>query len=238
MPRMKTPPPFSENDRIKVLLWCSRHCCLCGKFVGIGIELHHIDKMSSDIDNAPPVCFDCHAAIGHYNDLAPRGRKYDSRELKERRNQVYEQHTRHLVPPVRYEITQRIPNSTEKRKLPDVGFRIENLGDLHPIRARIWVTVGRGKQSCGHPSTAGHYNGQYFWNLNPRAGVSGHFGLPPAALENNAEPITTRIDVKLYDIYEYTHKLLPVGYVYDRANDDWYLEPSAEALSEAPRSLI
>jgi len=92
MPRTKN-PPFSEDDKIKVLLWCGRHCCLCAKFSGIGIELHHIEPGSSDIDNAMPVCFDCRAAIGHYNRQAPRGRKYDPRELKERRNQVYEEHT-------------------------------------------------------------------------------------------------------------------------------------------------
>jgi hypothetical protein len=69
--------------------------------------------------------------------------------------------------------------------------------------------------------------------LNPRAGCSGHFPLPQDALVDLNEPIRTRIDVRLYDIYEYEHKRLPVGYVYDRENSDWYFEVSEEALPAA-----
>ncbi len=229
-------PPFTEDTKIKVLLWCSRHCCLCGKFVGIGIELHHIEAGASDIDNAMPVCFDCHAAIGHYNQQHPRGRKYDTRELKERRNQVYETHTRHLVPPVRYRITQT--DRTPPRGLPDVGFWIENLGDNYPVRARVWVSLGHVRRTVGYPNTAGHYDRRYYWNLNPRSGISGHFQIPQELLLDLGEPIRARVDVRLYDIYGYEHKLLPVGYVYDRANEqDWYFEVSEEALPTAPAQL-
>lgn len=63
---------FKEEDRIKVLLWCARHCFWCGKFAGVGIEVAHLERENSDIDNAIPLCFDCHAAIGHYNTKHPR----------------------------------------------------------------------------------------------------------------------------------------------------------------------
>lgn len=126
---------FSEADKVKALLWCARHCCLCGKAAGVGIEVAHIDPKSSNLDNAIPLCFDCHAAIGHYNRQHPRGRKYSGRELKARREQVYEQHTRHLVPPVMYLLKQ------EGRTLPDVGFHISNFGNTYPVKARVQVTL-------------------------------------------------------------------------------------------------
>src|SRR5881628_40520 len=53
---------FDEADKLKALLWCDRHCCLCGKATGTGIEVAHLDPKRSDLDNAIPLCFDCHAA--------------------------------------------------------------------------------------------------------------------------------------------------------------------------------
>lgn len=81
---------FNEDDKVKILLWCGRHCCLCGKFAGVGIEVAHLEKTSSDIDTAIPLCFDCHASVGHYNSKHPRGKKYSIKELKARRDQIYE----------------------------------------------------------------------------------------------------------------------------------------------------
>jgi hypothetical protein len=42
---------------------------------------------SDDIDNAIPVCFDCHAEIHLYNPAHPRGRKYTEEELRMHRDQ-------------------------------------------------------------------------------------------------------------------------------------------------------
>ena len=76
--------PFNEDDSIKVLLWCGRHCCLCEKLAGVGIELAHLPgkESSSDIDDAITLCFDCHAAIGHYNKSHPRGKSYGIKDRK------------------------------------------------------------------------------------------------------------------------------------------------------------
>lgn len=224
---------FTEDDKVKLLLWCGRHCCLCGKSTGVGIEVAHLDRNSSDIDNAIPLCFDCHAAIGHYNREHPRGKKYGINELKARRNQIYEQHTRHLVPPVNYKLTQA------GRKLPDVGFDLSNLGNTYPVRARIEIILVQGSRSFD-PITSGHYNGKYLWNLNPGFMVKGHFGIPSEILQNSDEPLRAKIDVTLIDIYEREHKLLPVGYIHRLGSrDDWYFEPSLEELAivEKPASI-
>ena len=94
---------FREADKIKLLLWCDRHCCLCGKACGTDIEIAHIDsKGPAEIDNAIPLCYDCHAKTGRYDPKHPRGNKHRPEELKARREQVYEQHTRALVPPLDY----------------------------------------------------------------------------------------------------------------------------------------
>ena len=51
--------PF-EKKKIKCLLWCSQHCCLCDKPCGINIEIHHIDGDNSYnlFDNLMPLCYE------------------------------------------------------------------------------------------------------------------------------------------------------------------------------------
>ena len=66
----QTTGDFSESDKIKCLLWCDRHSCLCGKACGSNIEVHHITPKeqggTGDIDDAIPFCFDCHNKVGCY----------------------------------------------------------------------------------------------------------------------------------------------------------------------------
>lgn len=42
---------------------------------------------TDDIENAIPVCFECHAEIHSYNDKHPRGRKFTADELRGHRDQ-------------------------------------------------------------------------------------------------------------------------------------------------------
>jgi hypothetical protein len=55
------------------------------------METDHIKPKSEggtdDIDNAIPVCFECHAEIHSYNIQHPRGRKFRSEELHEHKKQ-------------------------------------------------------------------------------------------------------------------------------------------------------
>jgi hypothetical protein len=222
MPRRKY--EFAEKDKIKALLWCGRHCCLCGKFAGVRIEIAHLDETKKDMDSIIPLCFDCHAAIGHYNPQHPLGQKYKLEELKATRDQFYEHYTSHLVSPVYYKLTQA------GRDLPDVGFQITHCGERYPLRAKILITLRQGAKTFGPPGGR-HYDGTYYWNLNPHGhGVNGHFYLPPEAMEDRTKDTLARIDVKLYDIYDREHKLLPVGYVLASGMSDWYYEPCEEVL--------
>lgn len=134
-------PKFKEEDKIKCLLWCDRRCCLCRRNCGPDIEVAHIsrklrgEKLNA-IDNAIPLCYDCHAKVGHYNVEEPRGNKYTPSELKRRREQIYEEFTRHLVPPIDFRITQMLLGGG-LRKFPDVGFEISNRGKGLPVRVYL-----------------------------------------------------------------------------------------------------
>ena len=79
---------FSKKDASTLLVKVHRRCCICHRFCGLKLELHHIDDpKNNDIDNAIPLCFECHAEVVLYNPKHPKGRKYTSEELKQHRDQ-------------------------------------------------------------------------------------------------------------------------------------------------------
>ena len=82
----------AERSSRKGSIACGRKCCICHRFCGVN-ELHHIwqeaDGGLSDFDNCIPLCFDCHADVGHYNPRHPKGKKYTPGELKGHRDQWY-----------------------------------------------------------------------------------------------------------------------------------------------------
>jgi len=221
---------FSDEVKIKALLWCNRHCCLCGKACGTDIEIAHIVSKrkggTNDIDNAIPLCYDCHSEIGKYNKEHPRGNKYRSEELKARREQIYEEQTRHLVPPVYYRVTQqltKLPNSP-KREFPDVGFNLIHLGGSLPVRVKVVLDILLGGRSLGPPDRE-YYSGDKLWHLNPYFDRGGHFRIPQEAVDST-ERLDVKATVSIFDQYGREHKLLPVGWVYMREENDWYFEPS------------
>lgn len=82
---------FKRSEVEDLLVKCHRRCCVCHRFCGSKIEIDHIEPWAqsndNNIENAIPVCFDCHAEIRSYNDQHPRGRKFTARELKGHREQ-------------------------------------------------------------------------------------------------------------------------------------------------------
>ena len=85
---------FKRSEADRLLIACHRRCCICHRYCGVKMELHHIEPSGRDgtdaIDNAIPVCFECHAEIQLYNDAHPRGRKFHSDELRGHREQWLE----------------------------------------------------------------------------------------------------------------------------------------------------
>jgi len=86
---------FLPKVKEEVLVSSARHCCVCQRYCGVGIEIHHLipreQNGDDSFENAIPLCFDCHANAGHYNSKHPRGTKYSVGELKKARTNWYEQ---------------------------------------------------------------------------------------------------------------------------------------------------
>lgn len=79
-------PGFPSSVRDQVLVESARHCAVCHRFKALGVEVHHIVPSSeggaNSEENAIALCFDCHAAAGHYNPQHPKGSRYSREELR------------------------------------------------------------------------------------------------------------------------------------------------------------
>lgn len=84
---------FNQTVSEKSLIACGRNCCICHKFCGTKIELHHIKQKAEggedSFENCLPLCFDCHADVMQYNPNHPKGKKYSISELKKHRDNWY-----------------------------------------------------------------------------------------------------------------------------------------------------
>lgn len=85
---------FPESVEVAALAACERCCCICHKFCGTKIELHHIkqkaDGGEDTFENCIPLCFDCHADMGKADPRHPKGKHYSAKELIQHRNNWYE----------------------------------------------------------------------------------------------------------------------------------------------------
>ena len=84
---------FPQAVKEEALVACARHCCICHKFCGTKMELHHIRQKAEGgedtFDNCIPVCFDCHADMTSYDFKHPKGTKYTQNELRLHRDAWY-----------------------------------------------------------------------------------------------------------------------------------------------------
>jgi HNH endonuclease len=95
--------PFPPEVREQALVAAARHCCVCQRYKGVKVEVHHIVPESSggtnDLDNAIVLCFDCHADAGHYNPRHPRGTKFSPAELRRARDRWHTIVQRNAIEP-------------------------------------------------------------------------------------------------------------------------------------------
>lgn len=72
---------------------CGRCCCICHKFCGTKIELHHIKQAAyggeDTFENCIPLCFNCHADMGKADPKHNKGKKYTESELIIHRDNWY-----------------------------------------------------------------------------------------------------------------------------------------------------
>ena len=76
---------FPDSVAVEALTSCGRCCCICHKFCGTKIELHHIEQKAyggeDSLENCIPLCFDCHSDMGKADPKHPKGKRYSIEEL-------------------------------------------------------------------------------------------------------------------------------------------------------------
>ena len=227
---------FPAPVREQVLLWCGRHCCICGRQCGLDIELHHINpKLSlpalNKEDNAIPVCYDCHSKLELSQLGSPRGSRWTHSEIKARREQVYEDHTRHLVPVLTYG-----PVNDPDDGFPKVRFFLQhNEGGL-PVKALLRVEILIDGKLFGTPVR--HYAGRHEWTCNPGVASVGWFDFSNEAQLNRrrqyrsihpkrakSRDLRLRVSVIVIDQFRRHHPRLPVEWYFAWDRQTWVLDP-------------
>ena len=165
-----------------------------------------------------------HAEIGRYNDAHPRGNKYRIKELKMRREQIYEEHTRHLVPPIIFRLA---PRKGESRVsiLPKVIFIVENHGIHLPTRLRVKVRLFLGSDEVEW-KVSPYYSGHITWNLNAGHNFRGNFEVPKECVDS-PKNLRGEVQVTVIDQYDRPHELLPACFTYVRHKNHWFTEPTS-----------
>ena len=224
---------FAPKVRQKCLLWCARHCCLCGKNCRLDIEIHHLEDALpvgklNGIDNAIPVCYQCHADLERSKANSPRGSKYIIEELKARREQIYEEHTRHLVPVLYYGPTKDLP-------FPQVQFFIQNTDGSRPVYAKCRVEIYVDGKLLGTPIR--HYAGDKCWACNPGLTGVGWFDLSsgnlkkapdykgPSPTDPQVQQVRLRVYMTIIDSLDRGHHRLPAEWYYNRDKKGWTYDP-------------
>jgi len=86
---------FSEKVQAEALVACGRCCCICHKFCGTKIALHHIKQKAyggdDSFENCIPLCLDCHEDMGKADPKHVTGKHYTERELIMHRNNWYKE---------------------------------------------------------------------------------------------------------------------------------------------------
>ena len=85
---------FSEKVQAEALVASGRSCCICHKFCGTKIALHHIKQKAyggdDSFENCIPLCLDCHEDMGKADPNHVTGKHYTEKELRMHRDKWYE----------------------------------------------------------------------------------------------------------------------------------------------------
>lgn len=123
---------FPESVAAEALVLCGRSCCICHKFCGTKIELHHIKPKAcggdDTLDNCIPVCFDCHADMGKADPKHPKGKRYSEKELKLHRDSWYEK------------VKKSFANAAETRICKEDIDLFHTICNLFTPEVKYWLT--------------------------------------------------------------------------------------------------
>ena len=178
--------PFPADIRIRALIASARHCCICHRYKGLKVEVHHIVPLekggSDEADNAIVLCFDCHTDAGHYNPDHPRGTKFSTKELRMARDSWHRQVEHNQIQMYdkadklycRYLICKSFSAQLELIKGDLTQFRVDS---PHLAKTKVWDflknIIRRHSQPYGHGYVPGRsYASQNDYSLaHPNAHV-------------------------------------------------------------------
>ena len=110
---------FPANVSDKALAACGRCCCICHKFCGTKMELHHIKQKAyggeDTFENCIPLCFDCHADMGRGDSKHAKGKRYSEAELIAHRDAWYRQKSGSV------ESADVVDDPLEMREIPNLA---------------------------------------------------------------------------------------------------------------------
>lgn len=223
--------PIPEETRVRLLRWCARHCCFCGRACTVNIEIDHIDEdpSNNEPENLVPLCFDCHGQLHHYNPRHPRGISYRAAELRARRNEVYEENTRQYLRHVEVQLTNTIPQMAQpgkplpRREPGAVTCIVQNTATDLPVQLRLRLRVFQNEHEI-EAERGPLYSGQRLWNLNPSVVIIGWFRFPADPARS---PFHYRVDGfwQIIDVVERPHEMLPFSFVWNDPAGDWWSDP-------------
>ena len=228
---------FSPEVRNRALVAAARYCCVCHKRGGVNVEVHHIipeaDSHDNSFENAIPLCFDCHAAAGHFNPRHPRGTKFSPEELRRHRDNWYKIVEENKVPSsdvrdylrIRYHIVKNyeIVRGIQNGNLPNVwGMnRLYFPGEIGNLHAEYIGIHGKEYRRCDIFRRAFRNEQEYISNGGGRTLLPDERTWFPAysvtrALDTEDRELLSREDVLLGKLLDQGVPIetlaLPLGY--------------------------
>ncbi len=154
---------FPRKIKEQILVDTARHCCVCHRYKGVKVEVHHIVQEAlggkNTYKNAIALCFDCHTDAGHYNNKHPRGMKFSPGELKRAKEHWLKMvKENNIQPPTepdkflcQYFVCENYENLVEISSGDLSKFPIEN-----PLLLKNEVLASLNQVIANHPETYRH----------------------------------------------------------------------------------
>jgi hypothetical protein len=245
--KKKKSKQIKPKTKTKLMLWCERHCCWCGKQCTTNIRIHHIDENpeNDDIDNLVPLCSDCTDILPAYNDKHPTGTKFSKDEIKLRRNLIFDKYTSLNICPIEIipskfllgysqgKIFYQAYLNKEKNQIEpaqrawgDISCFIKNLSPNLSAKLRLFVIPY--KFNKNNPNIKGIriksdigslYSGKELWDLKPEGFIIGHFfiDLP----KNNNYHLRLEFFYSVIDKVGREHNQPPFSYIIGDPFENW-----------------
>jgi hypothetical protein len=136
---------FSNSVKKQLMVNSARRCCVCGRYKGVGVEVHHIIQKANggedSYDNGIVLCFDCHCAAGHYNANHPRGTKFSPEELKGHKERWFQYVRDHLDQVAAHDPDHRMICRYYLTADRETAAKVLELDSSSPLKSSLWLNT-------------------------------------------------------------------------------------------------